>query len=109
VDDVVHDIDCDLDEDCVCAVRPSWWGQLPLPPVRPRYHVVQLTGFTAGGRGGGWAWRKERTTWHVHDRLNEGRQVGPVFDDPEAAERYHDGLEYMWDAWLRERGYDLAA
>lgn len=94
-----------MDEIPNCVV-PSWWGRLPLPPVQPRYFVRRFAGFTTGGGGGRWerAMRKPRVTWHVYDRLNQGRQVGPDHTTRGLARHAKDALEHEWDRHLEELG-----
>jgi len=65
------------------------------PPVRPRYRIVSLTGYTTMTDS-----RKPRTTWAVHDRLYNGNQVGPDYFTEGKAERMCALLEDEWERHL---------
>lgn len=86
---------------------PSWWGKLPLPPVRPRYKILAVTGYKFGGPGRGD--RKPLTTWSIHDRLHNARVVGRsrIYYSEAAARIEREHLEAGWDNHLREAGYTL--
>lgn len=67
------------------------------PPVRPRFVISELTGYsTTFGAGG----RKPRTTWTVLDRLSQGFPVGIDHYIRANAEAELDDHEAAWEHWL---------
>jgi hypothetical protein len=67
------------------------------PPVRPRYVIVSLTGYSPGVFGQG---RKPRTTWTVMDKLNQGFPVGVDHYKKEYAEIERAEWEAAWEHYL---------